>query len=295
VAIAFARPLLPSIPGVGLARGVDLGGALTITAAPILAVYGILSASESGWGSPQVIVCLALAFVILAAFVLIEKKALTPIVPLHVFRSAAISISNIVMVCMMAAFFGWFFFSPLYMQRVLGFDSLQTGLGFLPAMLIFGSMSAGIAAKLVGRFGPKRSLIAGISLAFAGLALLARTPVAGSYALDVAPAMVLIAVGGGLAFLPLILIAVSDARSQDSGLVSGLVSTSQMVGGAVGLAILASIAAARISGVSAGAPAGPAVLNDGYHLAFLVAAVLAAAGAALATQLPARAGRQQAS
>ena len=146
-------------------RAVFIAGLAVFTAAPILAVYGILRASESGWGSPQVIVCLALAFVILAAFVVIEKKVRTPIVPLHVFRSAAISISNIVMVCMMAAFFGWFFFSPLYMQRVLGFDALQTGLGFLPAMLVFGAMSLGIAAKIVGRIGPKPALLAGMSLA----------------------------------------------------------------------------------------------------------------------------------
>jgi EmrB/QacA subfamily drug resistance transporter len=254
LAITLAWPLLPRVPGMGLRQGVDLGGAFTITAAPILAVYGILSASESGWGSPQVIVCLALAAVILAAFIGIERRVRAPIVPLRVFRSEAISISNVVMVCMMAAFFGWFFFSPLYMQRVLGFDSLQTGLGFLPAMLVFGAMSAGISAKVVGRFGPKPTLLVGMSLATAGLALLARTPVAGSYLVDVAPAMLLIAIGGGLGFLPLILIATSDARPQDSGLVSGLVSTSQMVGGAVGLAVLATIAAARTFGVGAAHP-----------------------------------------
>jgi MFS family permease len=172
------------------------------------------------------------------------------------------------------------------MQRVLGFDSLQTGLGFLPAMLVFGAMSSGIAAKIVGRFGPKPSLLAGMSLAVVGLALLARTPVNGSYAVDVAPAMFLIAIGGGLGFLPLILIGVGDARPQDSGLVSGLLSTSQMVGGAIGLAILATLAAARTSGVSGGIAADAGALNEGYHVAFLVASSLAAVGVALATRLP---------
>jgi EmrB/QacA subfamily drug resistance transporter len=293
VAIALARPLLPSAPGVGLRGGVDLGGALTITAAPMLAVYGILNAAESGWGSPQVIVFLALALAFLGAFVAIERRVATPIVPLRIFRSSAISISNVVMVCMMAAFFGWFFFSPLYMQHVLGFDALQTGLGFLPAMLVFGAMSSGIAAKIVGRFGPKRSLIAGMSLATTGLALLARTPLDGSYLLDLAPAMFLIAIGGGLGFLPLILIATGDARPQDSGLVSGLISTSQMVGGAVGLAILATIAAART--VSLGeAVASASALLEGYHLAFLVAASLATIGVILATRLPSDWSEQQA-
>jgi EmrB/QacA subfamily drug resistance transporter len=294
VAIVFARPLLPNIPGVGLRGDVDLGGALTITAAPILAVYGILSASDSGWGSPQVIVCLALALAVLATFVVIERRARAPIVPLHIFRSAAISISNVVMVCMMAAFFGWFFFSPLYMQRVLGFDALQTGLGFLPAMGVFGLMSSGIAAKLVGRFGPKPSLLGGMSLVVVGLALLARTPVNGSYTADLAPAMILIAIGGGLGFLPLILIGVGDARPQDSGLVSGLLSTSQMVGGAIGLAVLATIAAARTFGLSNGVAADAAALNEGYHLAFMVATSLAAVGIALATRLPAGAAQPNA-
>jgi EmrB/QacA subfamily drug resistance transporter len=285
LAIALARPLLPSVPGVGLGEGIDIGGAVTITLAPILAVFGILSASESGWASPVVIVCLALALAVLAAFVAIERRAKAPIVPLRVFRSAAVSISNIVMVCMMAAFFGWFFFSPLYMQRVLGFDSLQTGLGFLPAMLVFGTMSSGIAATIVGRLGPKRSLLGGMSLAVLGLALLSRAPVGGSYLLDVAPGMFLIAIGGGLGFLPLILIATGDATPEESGLISGLISTSQMVGGAIGLAILAAIAAGRtlaVGGISADAVA----LNEGYHAAFLLAATLAAVGVALATRLP---------
>lgn len=293
IAIALARPLLPSIPGVGLRQGVDLGGALTITAAPILAVYGILSASEHGWGSPVVIGCVALALVVLVAFVSIEQRVSAPIVPLHIFRSSAISISNVVMICMMAAFFGWFFFSPLYMQRVLGFDSLQTGLGFLPSMLVFGAMSSGIAAKVVGRIGPKPALIGGLSLATAGLALLARTPLEGSYVVDLAPAMFLIAIGGGVGFLPLILIATGDARPQDSGLVSGLVSTSQMVGGAVGLAILATIAAARTLGLAGGVAADAPALLEGYHAAFLVAALLAGAGVTLATRLPSGAGQQQ--
>ena len=290
VAIAFSGRLLPGTPGLGLGRGVDVGGALTITAAPILAVYGILSASDSGWGSPLVVACLTLALGVFGGFVIIERRVRAPIVPLSIFRSRAISISQLVMVAMMAAFFGWFFFSPLYMQRVLGFDSLQTGLGFLPAMLMFGAMSLGISAKIVGRIGPKPALITGMSLATFGLLLLARTPVAGSYAVDLAPAMFLIAIGGGLAFLPLILIAVADARPQDSGLVSGLVSTSQMVGGAIGLAVLVSIATARTALIGGGVE-DAAALNEGYHLAFLVAASLAATGVLLVTCLPSTAAQ----
>jgi EmrB/QacA subfamily drug resistance transporter len=286
VAIALARPLLPSAPGLGLGKGVDVGGAITITAAPILAVYGILKASELGWTSPEVVAFLAVALLVLGAFVAIERRARAPIVPLGIFRSPAVSLSQIVIVSLMAAFFGWFFFSPLYMQRVLGFNALQTGLGFLPAMLVFAAMSLGIAAKIVGRIGAKPALVAGMSLAVVGLALLARTPVAGSYAVDLAPAMFLIAIGGGLGFLPLILISTGEARPEESGLVSGLVSTSQMVGGAIGLAVLVTIAAARTAAASGGAPADAAALNEGYHAAFLVGAMLAAGGLALATRLP---------
>ena len=292
IAIVFAWPLLPATPGLGLGRGVDIGGALTITAAPILAVYGILSASESGWDSPQVVVPLVLALLVLSAFIAIERRAHAPIVPLSVFRSPAVTFSNVIMVFIMVAFFGWFFFSPLYMQRVLGFDALHTGLGFLPAMLVFGGMSLGIAAKIVGRVGPKPALLTGMSFAMVGLALLARTPVAGAYVVDLLPAMLLIAVGGGLGFLPLILIATNDARPQDSGLISGLVSTSQMVGGAIGLAVLVTIATARTAAAAGGVAAGPAALNDGYHLAFLCGAALTAIGLVLATRLPATAEGQ---
>ena len=284
VAIALAGPLLPAGRGLGLAGGVDVWGALAITAAPILAVFGILQASEAGWTSPAVLVPVGLALVVLVAFVLIERRVRAPIVPLRIFRSRTVSLSQVVIVAFMTAFFGWFFFSPLYLQRVLGFGSLQTGLGFLPAMLAFAAMSLGIAAWIVGRVGPKRALLAGMSIAVLGLALLARAPAAGVYPVDVLPAMLLIAVGGGLGFLALILIATREATPEDSGLVSGLVSTSQMVGGAIGLAVLVSLAAAR----TAGGVADPAALNDGYHLAFLVAAVLTAGGLFVATRLPDR-------
>jgi EmrB/QacA subfamily drug resistance transporter len=282
IAMALAGPLLPAGRGLGLGAGVDVWGALAITAAPILAVYGILQAPDAGWTSPPVLVPVALALVALAAFVVVEQRASAPIVPLRIFRSPAVSLSQVVIVALMAAFFGWFFFSPLYMQRVLGFGALRTGLGFLPAMLVFAAMSLGIAAWIVGRVGPKRALLAGMSIAVLGLALLARAPVAGVYAVDVLPPMLLIAVGGGLGFLPLILIATGEATPQESGLVSGLVSTSQMVGGAIGLAVLVSLAAAR----TAGASADPAALNDGYHLAFLAAATLTAGALMLATRLP---------
>ena len=283
LAIACARPLLPASRGLGLGNGVDVGGALTITAAPMLAVYGILTASQSGWNA-MAIGSIALGLVVLAAFVVIEQRVPFPLVPLRIFRSRAITLSNILMACVTAAFFGWFFFSPQYMQRVLGLDALQTGLGFLPANLILGAMSLGISARIVGRFGPKRSAIAGLALIVVGLALFVRAPVGGTYAIDVLPAMLVLALGGGIGFLPLILIAVGEAGPQDGGLVSGLVSTSQQVGGAIGLAVLASAAAMRT-----GAPATSSVaaLNDGYQLAFLIAAAIAAAGLALATRLPA--------
>jgi EmrB/QacA subfamily drug resistance transporter len=287
IAIALARPLLPGGRGVGLDEGVDIGGAITITVAPILAVYGILTASESGWSSPEVIGCLGLALVVLAAFVAIERRARNPIVPLRIFRSAAVSISNVVMVFMMVAFFGWFFFSPLYAQHILGYGALETGLTFLPATLTMGALSLGLAAKVVTRFGPKRPLVGGMLLFTVGLLVFARAPVNGAFVPDILVPMFLLGLSAGISFMPLFLIATAEVSPEDSGLVSGLISTSQMIGGALGLALLAGLAAAQATSMaSSGVPQLEAI-NDGYHAAFVLGAVLSLVTAVLAaTQLP---------
>jgi len=245
LALLLARPLLPRVAGTGLGNGLDLGGTLAVIAAQLLGVYGIVNAGQAGWGSPVTLGCLVAALVIVLLFVLIETRAKAPLVPLGIFRSRTIVVTNLVTALSGAAFFGWFFFSPLYAQHILGYDSLQTGLTFLPATLTMGALSLGLAAWIVARLGPKKPLVAGMLLLAVGLALFARAPVGGAFVPDILVPMFLAGLGAGVSFMPLFLIATADISPSDSGLVSGLISTSQMIGGALGLALLAGLAAAR--------------------------------------------------
>jgi MFS family permease len=249
-------------------------------------VYGIINASQDGWGSTITLGCLSLAVLIVLGFIAIERTAFAPLVPLAIFRSRVIAVTNIVTVLSGAAFFGWFFFSPQYAQHGLGFDSLRTGATFLPATIAMMVLSLGLAARIVARFGPKRPLVYGMLLFTIGMLLMARAPVGGSFVVDLLPPMLLLGIAAGVSFMPLFLIATAEAGPSDSGLVSGLISMSQMVGGAIGLAVLADIAAIYANRVL-GAGASPDVaLNDGYHAAFLVGAVLSLICAIItATQL----------
>jgi EmrB/QacA subfamily drug resistance transporter len=285
LALALAKPLLPRVQGLGLDKGLDVGGTLAVLGAPVLAVYAIVNAGQSGWTSPATLITLAAALVLAIAFVVIEGRVKAPLVPLTIFRSRTVAITNIIVVLNGAAFFGWFFFSPLYAQHILGYDSLQTGLTFLPATLTMGVLSLGLAAKIVARFGPKAPLVGGMLIFSVGLLLFARAPVNGSFMPDILVPMFLLGLGAGVSFMPLFLIATGDVDPADSGLVSGLISTSQMVGGAVGLALLVGLAAAWTGQATATQPTLSA-LNDGYHAAFLAAAALGVVTAVLAaTQL----------
>jgi EmrB/QacA subfamily drug resistance transporter len=274
-AVALARPLLPATPGLGLEKGVDVGGALAVTAAPVLAVYAIVQTNQYGWVSVQTLGMLALALVIAAVFVAIERRTAAPLVPLRIFHSRTIAVANAVIALFVASFFGWFFFAPLYMQRILNFTSFQTGASFLPVSLTIGILSIGVAARIIERYGARTPLLVGTALSGLGFLLFARAPIDGNFVVDVLPPMLLLGFGAGISFMPIILIAVSDSDPADSGLVSGLMSTSQMIGGAVGLAVLASLAVARTATLSGGGPVSPAALNGGYHAVFLAAAAMA--------------------
>ena len=164
VALILARPLLPSIPGLGLGQGLDVWGTLAVVAAPILAVYGIVNAGQEGLTSPVTLACLAGAVLLSVGFVLIESRVKAPLVPLRVFRSRTVKVSAMLVACSGASMFGWFFFSPLYGRNILGFDALQTSLTFLPATLTMGALSLGLTARIVGRFGPTRPLVLGMLL-----------------------------------------------------------------------------------------------------------------------------------
>jgi EmrB/QacA subfamily drug resistance transporter len=264
-------------------RHLDVAGAATITASLLLAVYAVVDGERAGWISVQTIGLIIAAVALLLLFLAIEASVKAPLVPLGLFKLRNISVSNVIGVLWAAAMFAWFFLSALYMQLVLGYGPLQVGLAFLPANLIMGAFSYSLSAMLVNRFGIRRPLAAGLGCAAAGLALFALAPpTGGSFVLHVLPAMVLLGIGAGMAFNPVLLAAMSDVEPKDSGLASGVVNTAFMMGGSLGLAVLASLAAARTNAWLAQGSGSAEALTAGYSLAFLVGAICAGTAAALA-------------
>ncbi|HWI78291.1 MAG TPA: DHA2 family efflux MFS transporter permease subunit [Ramlibacter sp.] len=283
IGIAVAALTMSLIaPSKGQARQrLDWGGALTITLSLMLAVYGVVNGNEAGWASTQTLGLLATAAVLLGVFIAIEARIAQPLMPLSLFRHRNLAVANIAGVLWAAAMFAWFFMSALYMQLVLGYTPMQVGLAFLPGNLVMAFLSLGASAKIVMRYGIRRPLAFGLLVAAVGLALFARAPVGGKFVVDVLPAMVLLGLGAGVAFNPLLLAAMNDVGPQDSGLASGVVNTSFMMGGALGLAVLASLAVARTAGVQAAGGEAIAALNSGYQLAFAIGAAFAAFAGAL--------------
>ncbi|WIM11062.1 DHA2 family efflux MFS transporter permease subunit [Enhydrobacter sp.] len=281
--------LLPAARNQTRGESLDVAGAVTVTLALMLAVYAVVHGNEAGWLSARTLGLLIAAAVLVVAFLLIESRVKHPLMRLSLFRLRNVAVANVVGVLWAAAMFAWFFISALYMQLVLGYSPMQVGLGFLPANLIMAAFSLGLSAKIVMRFGIRRPLVAGLLTATVGLALFARAPMDGDFALDVLPGMLLLGLGGGIAFNPLLLAAMDDVDPSESGLASGVVNTAFMMGGALGLAVLASLAAARSDALAATGAAPQAALAGGYHLAFMVGAVFAALAAISAVFLRARA------
>ncbi len=282
---ALCVMLLPGGKGQAGDAKLDVWGAITVTTSRMLAVYGIVNGNEAGWLSAQTLGLLGVAAVLMVIFLVIESKVKTPLVPLAMFRLRNVATANVVGVLWAAAMFAWFFISALYMQLVLGYSAMQVGLGFLPANLIMAAFSLGLSAKIVMRFGIRAPLAAGLLLAAVGLALFARAPVGGSFVADVLPGMLLLGLGAGVAFNPVLLAAMSDVDPSESGIASGVVNTSFMMGGALGLAVLASLAAARTSSLAAGGADAVTALNAGYQMAFVVGAIFAATAAVLGAVL----------
>ncbi len=279
---ALCRRLLPASDAGRDERRLDVAGAVAVTGAAMLAVYAIVDGNEAGFTSAQTIGLLGASSLLVALFLAWEAQARSPLVPLRLFRSRNLVTANVVGVLWAAAMFAWFFISALYLQRVAGYDALGVGRAFLPANLAMAACSLGLSAKLVVRFGNRRPLVAGLVIAAAGLALFARAPLDARFAVDVLPAMLLLGFGAGIAFNPLLLAAMSDVAPSESGLASGAVNTSFMLGGALGLAILASFAAARTVGAMARGTGEIAALNAGYHLAFAIGAAFAVIAALVA-------------
>jgi EmrB/QacA subfamily drug resistance transporter len=282
VTAVAAKRLLPSDEGIGLSQGADALGAALITGALMLGVYTIVKpAAEQGWGATQTLALGAASLVLLAAFIAREATAKSPLIPLRIFRSRNVSGANVIQVLTVAGMFGMFFMGALYLRRVLGYDALQIGLAFIPTTLIMGTLSIRFSERLITRFGATRLLLAGLALMTAGLAWFARVPVSGSYAIDVLPTMILLGLGVGVLFPALMTLAMSGATPSDAGLASGLVNTTAQVGGALGLAVLATLAATRSNSLLAHHHSTAAALTSGYHVAFLIAAVLVLAAIAV--------------
>jgi predicted MFS family arabinose efflux permease len=247
----------------------------------MLAVYGIVNGNEAGWISTQTLVLIGAGIMLLLVFLAIESRVQTPLMPLGMFRLRNVASANVVGLLWAAAMFAWFFISALYLQQVLGYSPLQVGLAFLPANLIMAVFSLGLSARLVMRFGIRTPLASGLALAAIGLVLFALAPVDGTFTLHVLPGMILLGLGAGMAFNPVLLAAMSDVAPSESGLASGVVNTSFMMGGALGLAVLASAAAARTDALLSTGADSLSALNGGYHTAFFAGAVFAAAAALL--------------
>jgi EmrB/QacA subfamily drug resistance transporter len=271
--------LLPPTRGAAAAGRLDVAGAVTVTGSLMLAVYAIVNGNENGWTSAETLGVLGAAAVLMALFLWIEARVRSPLMPLGLLRLRNVASANVVGVLWAAAMFAWFFLSALYLQLVLGYSPLEVGLAFLPANLIMGAFSLGLSAKLVMRFGIRVPLATGLTLAAAGLVLFARAPVDGTFAVDVLPSMILLGFGAGMAFNPVLLAAMSDVDPSESGLASGVVNTAFMMGGALGLAALASLAASRTDTLLASGDDRLTALTGGYHAAFVVGALFAFAAA----------------
>ncbi len=285
-AVCLLSPrVLPAGRGAAARGHLDVRGAVIVTAALMLAVYAIVNGNQVGWLSGRTLGLLAAAAALMVGFLVVESRVRSPLMPLGLFRRRNLATANGVGVLWAAAMFAWFFLSALYLQLVLGYTPLRVGLAFLPANLIMATLSLGLSAKLVMRFGIKLPLSAGLTVAAAGLALLARTPVDGHYVLDVLPSMVLLGFGAGTAFNPVLLAAMGEVEPSEAGLASGIVNTSFMMGGALGLAVLASVAASRTSHLLAAGQSHAAALVGGYHVAFMIGAAFALLAAVISAQL----------
>jgi EmrB/QacA subfamily drug resistance transporter len=276
VTALLAARLVESRPGIGLSEGADLPGAVLVTSGLMLAVYTILGVEEQGWTSAQTLILAAVAIGLVAIFVLRQARIEKPLMPLRLFRSRNVSGANIVIALLVVGMFGIFFLGALYMQLVLGYSPLEVGLAFFPGSLLMGLMSLGFTDRINMRFGPRNVLITGLSFLLVAMLLFLRTPVDGNYLTDLFPTMIIFGFGAGVAFPALMMLAMSGATPQDAGLASGLVNTAGQVGGAIGLAVLATISTERTDSLLAEGKSMAEALNGGFHLAYLVGAAATA-------------------
>ena len=279
--VVLSLRIIPGERAAAVAQRLDVGGAITVTVSLMIAVYAIVNGNEVGWMTLRTLGLLGVAAALFAIFLAIEATVSSPLMPLGLFRLRNLSFSSIVGVLWAAAMFAWFFLSALYLQLVLGYSPLEVGLAFLPGNLVMGVLSVAVSARLVMRYGVRLPLAAGLGFAAVGLLLFARAPVDGNFVVDVLPSMIFLGIGAGIAFNPVLFAAMSDVQPTEAGLASGIVNTAFMMGGALGLAVLASLAASRTETLTAAGDGPLVALTGGYHAAFLVGALFAAAAAVI--------------
>ncbi len=258
--------------GIGLDQGADIPGAVLLTGGLMLGVYTLLGVEQHGWGATQTLGLGAISIVLLAAFLGRQARIENPLMPLRLFRSRNVSGANAIMAFMVVGFFGMFFLGALYLQGILGYSPLEVGLAFLPACLVMGTLSFRYSERLIMGIGPRITLLAGLACSTAAILWFSRTPVEGDYWADVFGTMILFGFGAGLSFPSLISLSMSGVEMRESGLASGLINTTTQVGGAIGLAVLATLAAERSDALEADGESLNAALNSGYHLAYLIGA-----------------------
>jgi EmrB/QacA subfamily drug resistance transporter len=283
---ALARRVIGRDRGVGFRAGADVPGALLVTGAMMLGVYTIVDpAAHQGWLAGKTLGLGAGSLALFGAFVVRQHTARQPLMPLRIFSSRAVCGANLVQVLGTAGMFGMFFLGSLYLRLILGYRPLQIGLAFLPVAVVMGALSVRYTDRLVMRFGARRLLLPGLGLIAAGLALFAMAPVHGGFASHILPVTVLVGTGAGLCFPALMTLAMSGATQQDAGLASGLVNTTAQIGGALGLAVLATVSSSRSNALIARGRPVAVALTDGYHLAFWIAFGLVAAAMVVAATM----------
>jgi EmrB/QacA subfamily drug resistance transporter len=274
VTAVLAFRTVPARPGLGLRKGADAPGAVLLTGGFMVGVFTIAQVEKWGWTDAKTLIFGATAVAMVTAFLVRQSRIETPLLPLRLFRSRTVTGANVAQALLVVGMVAMYFQGALYMQQILGYNALQVGLAFLPSTLAMAVTALRLSGRLAMKYGQRATLIPSMVLILAGILLLSRTPVDGDYVRDLLVPMILVGLGAGLGFPGLATMAMSTRNPSDAGLASGLLNTSVQVGGAIGLAVLATLAAGRTSGRLAAGDSQAVALNSGYHLAYLVGAVL---------------------
>jgi MFS family permease len=283
--LVLGRALLDGKPGIGFDKGLDVLGSITITVALMVGIYAIVTTPDHGWGSLHTLGFGAASLALIAVFVALQARLANPIMPLRILRVQGLVSTSLVRGLLATGLFSTFFLGALYLERVRGYSALRTGVAFLPLSLVVGALSAGITANLMARFGPRAVMLPGLVLTGLGLLLMARVGEHSSYFPGMFFALLILGLGAGTAFIPLLAIAMAHVPSSDAGLASGIVNVSMQMSGAIGLAVLGTISTDHARALVADGHSLPSALTSGYQLAFLVGAACVALGLLLALAL----------